>query len=164
MKTLFLIQLLKKGILASILLSIISCNFLSNDSQTQNNIEANQKDGYIVQPNYDHPKFKELDRDFTKQEHRFEIDRCEFKYNDQAFFIGDSYDKIIEIFGKPDDELVFTPNKKSYSIRYADIKLFFRFIPSDNSLKTIVLYIGNLEQNEDITIAPLAELKTNAAW
>lgn len=32
-------------------------------------------------------------------EHRFEFDACEMRYNEQAFKLGDSIDKFIELFG-----------------------------------------------------------------
>ncbi len=134
-------HLLKKLSICTLVLSLVSCGFLGNDSKAQ--------EGYVVQPNYDHPKFKELDAAFAKQEHRFEIDRCEFTYNDQAFFIGDSYDKIIEIFGEPDKEPVYTFDKKSYSIKYKKLKLFFRFLPLENTLKSFTLRMSDYEGHKD---------------
>ncbi len=107
MKNNYFIKLLKKLSITTVILSMVSCSFFTNPFKAQNTEE-----GYVVQPNYDHPKFKALDVAFAKQEHRFEIDRCEFKYNNQTFFIGDSYDKIIEIFGKPDKESIYTLNRK----------------------------------------------------
>ncbi len=131
----------KKLSIITLLLSLVSCGFLGNDSKAQ--------EGYVVQPNYDHPKFKELDAAFAKQEHRFEIDRCEFTYNDQTFFIGDSYDKIIEIFGEPDEEPIYTFDKKSYSIEYKKLKLLFFFFANRSNLKTYSISISNYKGHKN---------------
>ncbi|WP_298956516.1 hypothetical protein [uncultured Nonlabens sp.] len=126
MKNSLVIQTLKKISLSFLALSLTACNFLGDHSKAPEPMEETSKEqatqkedaeAYVVQPNYDHPKFKELDAAFKKQKHRFEIDRCEFKYNDQSFFIGDSYDKIVEIFGEPNKEPVYSFDKKIYSIK-----------------------------------------------
>ncbi|WP_025743286.1 hypothetical protein [Aquimarina pacifica] len=59
-------------------------------------------DDYKVTANTKHPKFKPLVNKFNQQKHRFEFDICEYKYNSNSFFFGDSPEKIISIFGKPD--------------------------------------------------------------
>lgn len=61
-------------------------------------------DNYNITPNTKHPKFKSLVEEFKRQEHRFEFDICEYKYNNQSFFIGDSPKKIVAIFGNPDEK------------------------------------------------------------
>ncbi|WP_298956515.1 hypothetical protein [uncultured Nonlabens sp.] len=136
MKNSLVIQTLKKISLSFLLLNLTACNFLGDHSKAPEPMEETSKEqatqkedaeAYVVQPNYDHPKFKELDAAFKKQKHRFEIDRCEFKYNDQSFFIGNSYDKIIEILGKPDKEPVLTLDKLYSSIRYNDLGITIWF-------------------------------------
>ena len=51
--------------------------------------------------------------------------------------------RVIEIFGEPDKEPVFTFDKKSYSIKYKKIKLFLRFRPYDNILKNLTVYMSD---------------------
>ncbi|WP_298956513.1 hypothetical protein [uncultured Nonlabens sp.] len=159
MKNSLVIQTLKKISLSFLALSLTACNFLGDHSKAPEPMEETSKkqatqkedaEAYVVQPNYDHPKFKELDAAFKKQKHRFEIDRCEFKYNDQSIFIGDSYDKIIEIFGKPDEKPVFTSDKISYSIEYSSIKLFIRFFSNTNKLKSFTLRLSDYEEPKNI--------------
>ncbi len=132
-------HLLKKLSICTLVLSLVSCGFLGNDSKAQ--------EGYVVQPNYDHPKFKELDAAFAKQEHRFEIDRCEFTYNDQAFFIGDSYDKIIEIFGEPDDK--FIHNDGDFNLKYKKLKLIIWFSKENNKVISFSMRMSNYKGHKD---------------
>lgn len=61
-------------------------------------------DDYTITNNTEDPKFKLLVEEFKKQEHRFEFDTCEYKYNNQSFFLGASQTEIINIFGKPDEQ------------------------------------------------------------
>ncbi len=131
----------KKLNIITLVLSLVSCGFLGNDSKAQ--------EGYIVQPNYEHPKFKELDAAFAKQEHRFEIDRCEFKYNDQAFFIGDSYDKIIEIFGEPDNKITKTVTGEALILVYKKLKLTLQFATESKELKMLSMRMSDYEGHKD---------------
>lgn len=61
-------------------------------------------DDYTVTAKKRHPKYKSLLNRFKQQEHRFEFDTCEYKYNDHSFFFGDNPEKIIAVFGEPDNK------------------------------------------------------------
>ena len=144
MNSIFLIKGIKRAAIASLFCCILSCSFFSEDSKAQNNMDReaskpaikDNQEGYIVKPNYEHPKFKELDATFAKQEHRFEIDRCEFKYNDQSFFIGDSEEKIISILGEPDKKSENNSLDKNY-FKYKKLKLLIWF---SNKTKKVISF------------------------
>ena len=155
MNSIFLIKGIKKAAIASLLCCTLLCSFFSEDSKAQNNMDTEaskptaqtSEDGYIVEPNYEHPKFKELDAAFAKQDHRFEIDRCEFKYNEQSFFIGDSEEKIISILGEPDTRFTKTLDGKSYNLNYKKLKLWFVY--ADNKVESFVLRMSDYEGHKD---------------
>lgn len=113
-----------------ILLILNSCEF-TNSQEEEKEKEENY---YVVQPHYEHLTFKKLEAAFAKEEHRFEFDRCEFKYNDKSFFIGDSYEEIIAVFGEPDEPPTYTFDKKSYSIHYEKLKIHFWFPANKHQL------------------------------
>ncbi|TCI94794.1 hypothetical protein [Tenacibaculum sp. M341] len=75
-------------------------------------------DDYVISAYTDHPKFKELTDQFNQQAHRFEFGVCEYKYNDQQFFIGDNPEKITAIFGEPDERRESTRYEFGDSYRY----------------------------------------------
>ncbi len=150
MKTNFSIQILKKLCTTCVVASMVSCGFLSNNTKKENNMDTSENnptaqnpntDTYIVKPNYEHPKFKALDEAFAKQEHRFEIDRCEFKYNDQAFFIGDTMEKIIEIFGEPDGRKIKSLDETATTFVYEQLKFRATFSTSNKTLKSYVQFL-----------------------
>ncbi len=157
-------------LVVSICLAYYSCGFLDNgkggkemsdiieknrdgalkDShqETQETID-DYTDTYTITPKYGDPKFKELITQFNKQEHRFEIDTCEFKYNDQSFFIGDSPEKIISIFGKPDGGIIETFNKSSNVYRYVKLKMSISFSSEFDYLTKISLGLQDYRGHDD---------------
>lgn len=137
MKNSLVIQTLKKISLSFLLLSLFSCG---NNSKAQN--------GYVVQPNYDHPKFKELDAAFAKQKHRFEIDRCEFKYNGKSFFIGDTEGEIIAALGEPDD-IYKDPSDLEYNLKYKKLKLKLWFTKENNKVISLSMQMSSFRGHDD---------------
>ncbi len=138
-------QHIKHLILSALALNILSCGFLEDKTKGNEAMAATEQDttaqnapadGYIVTPHVAHPKFKALSAAFETQEHRFEIDRCEFKYNGKSFFIGDTEEKIIEIFGKPDE--TFMPTHKK--VIYFDYKALHITIKIDYKTKKTLNY------------------------
>ncbi len=75
-------------------------------------------DDYTITAKTRHPKFKPLVNQFKQQQHRFEFDTCEYKYNDQSFFFGDTPEKILSIFGEPDEKDERTHYQFGNSDRY----------------------------------------------
>lgn len=116
---------MKKVTIFLLILTFTSCVF-TNDR------EKEEEKMYTVQPNYEHETFKKLEAAFAREEHRFEFDRCEFKYNDQSFFIGDVYEKMLTIFGEPDEAPVYTIDNTSYSIHYERLKIHLWFNASNH--------------------------------
>ncbi|MBU2998077.1 hypothetical protein KO500_16670 [Cellulophaga baltica] len=161
--------MIKKIIVTSvIIISLSACNFLSSnsrkkaastdDSKQLNSEEkniVNNSDDLTITPKYDEPRYKELMTQFEKQEHRFEIDACEFKYNGKSFFIGDSYEKILSIFGGHEDELFLSKKHSKSSFNYDDIKLRFR--QSEPEKKLIVLDLA-LDRRFTGDVAPPFEI------
>ena len=74
------LRLLSRWTVIVVLLhSSLACNNLSKQKTPNTPVTATKKipmqsQGYTVQPNYDHPKFKTLSAAFDKEKHRFEID------------------------------------------------------------------------------------------
>ncbi len=157
-------------LVVSICLAYYSCGFLDNgkggkemsdiieknrdgalkDShqETQETID-DYTDTYTITPKYGDPKFKELIAQFNKQEHRFEMDACEFKYNGQSFFIGDSAEKIKTIFGEPDGGVVESMDKSAKTYRYTSLGVKFRFFNATNQL---FYYDLTITDNKNINI------------
>ncbi len=152
-------------LVVSICLAHYSCGFLDNGKggkEMSDIIEKNRDgalkdshqetsekiddytDTYTIMPKYGDPKFKELITQFNKQEHRFEIDTCEFKYNDQSFFIGDSPEKIISIFGEPDGGIIESIDKTVVSYVYQNLLLTIRFSIDENKM---VYYLLRMRDN-----------------
>jgi hypothetical protein len=144
----YIIQLLKKLSIISLFLSLLSCGFFSEEAKVQKTTEAT-KVPYIVQPNYEHPKFKQLETAFAKQEHRFEIDRCEFKYNDNSFFIGDAMEKIISVFGEPDGGRIKSKDGSVIFFFFEKIKLQLRFSTSTKKLKSYTQNLSDYSSHKD---------------
>ena len=149
---------LKKSFLIVMLLSLTACNFLGDHSKAPEPMEETLKEqatqkvdakAYVVQPNYDHPKFKELDAAFAKQKHRFEIDRCEFKYNDQSFFIGDSEQKVITALGEPELRHTETLDGESYALEYKKLKLLLWFQFKNNQVESFVLRMSDYDGHQN---------------
>ncbi len=142
----------------SMLLCLISCNFLSKETRAQEMEEQEKQleqetvddytDNYTITPNYEHPKFKELSDAFAKQAHRFEIDACEFKYNGKSFFIGDSMEKIVEVFGEPDRKIE-TLDKSSLVCKYKLFKLSISFSTREKNIESFSIRMSDYRGNED---------------
>ncbi len=151
-------QHIKHLILSILVFNMLSCGFLEDKTKDNEAMAVTVQDttaqnaptdGYIVTPHVAHPKFKALSAAFEKQEHRFEIDRCEFKYNGESFFIGDTKEKIIEVFGKPDEAPIFTFDEEVYSLVYDKLKITLRFIAELNTLRSITIRMSNYKGHED---------------
>ncbi len=148
-------QHIKHLILSTLVLNMLSCGFLEDKTKDNEAVAATVQDttaqnapadGYIVTPHVAHPKFKALSTAFETQEHRFEIDRCEFKYNGKSFFIGDTEEKIIEIFGIPES------NKKSIKgnnsiFRYKKLNIELWFDSINNTIISLGLLINVYKKN-----------------
>ncbi len=117
-----------------------------NATNTQETID-DYTDTYTITPDYDSPRFKELITQFNKQEHRFEMDACEFRYNGQSFFIGDSVEKIKTIFGDPDGEVIMSLDKTMITFNYSNLGLKFRFSVKSKVLEVFLLKIRNIREN-----------------
>ncbi|SDF00578.1 hypothetical protein [Cellulophaga baltica] len=159
---------IKLLITIALIISLTACNFLnsnlkekdvSTDASKKSNAEekniVNDSDDLTITPKYDDPRYKELMTQFEKQEHRFEIDVCEFKYNGKSFFIGDSYEKILSIFGEHKDELFLSKKHSKSSFNYDDIKVRFR--QSEPEKKLIVLDLA-LDRRFTGDVAPPFEI------
>ena len=156
----------KSFLFQRIIVLFLVCSCLGCIKLTRNNLKAlgvtndvtteTDEIGYVVQPNYDHPKFKELSAAFDKEAHRFEIDACEFKYNDQSFFIGDSMAKIIEIFGEPDEEPQYSLDESAYYLTFNSVKLYMWFAATKNSVRSVKFRFS--DKIDDI-IAPFSTVK-----
>ncbi len=148
-------QYIKHLILSALALNMLSCGFLEDKTKDFNKNKATKSqpevqknmndyiDSYDIIPNMTHPKLKLLSSAFKKQEHRFEIDRCAFKYNGKSFFIGDTMEKIKSIFGAPDSPHVPTQNIKTVRIQYKELKILFKFSESDKKLKAFKISFTN---------------------
>ncbi|KGK30604.1 hypothetical protein [Cellulophaga sp. E6(2014)] len=145
---------IKLLITIALIISLTACNFfnsnlkekdVSTDASKKSNAEekniVNDSDDLTITPKYDDPRYKELMTQFEKQEHRFEIDACEFKYNGKSFFIGDSYEKILSIFGEHKDELFLSEKYSYYRFKYDDIKLTFLLSEPGKKLTTLNLVL-----------------------
>jgi hypothetical protein len=143
-----LMHSLKKTPLLIVAISMVSCGFFSEDEKAQKTTEAT-KVPYIVQPNYEHPEFKTLDATFSKQEHRFEINRCEFKYNEQPFFIGDAMEKIISVFGEPDGGKIKSGDGSVIFFDYEKLKFHAKFSNTDKKLKSYKMYLSDYSGHKD---------------
>ncbi len=115
-----------------------------NATNTQETID-DYTDTYTITPDYDSPRFKELITQFNKQDHRFEIDTCEFKYNDQSFFIGDSPEKIISIFGEPDGGVIKSLDGSVETYNYEHFKFKLRFSLPQKKLVNYWLFFKDYE-------------------
>ena len=148
----------KQFSLLSIVLCFISCNFSTKETNAQemkkdDSIKTetidDYTDDYTITPNIEHPKFKVLSEAFTKQKHRFEIDACEFKYNGQSFFIGDSMEKIVKIFGEPHEEMIETSDG-NFNTTYLKNKVSLRFDSSKEKLISFLLWLNITEATNDL--------------
>jgi len=101
-------------------------------------------DTYTITPNSTLPKFKELTAQFAAQKHRFEIDSCVFTYNGQSFFIGDNVEKITNIFGEPESDIIESLDKTVMTYNYPSLGLKFRFLTKNKSLNYFGLTIRSI--------------------
>ncbi len=140
-------QFIKHLILSALALNMLSCGFLEDKTKDNEATAATvqdttaqnaPKDGYIVTPYVAHPQFKALSAAFETQEHRFEIDRCAFKYNGKSFFIGDTEEKILKILGKP-DEIIKNDINKNYHLEYIKFKIILKFNSKSKLLESLVM-------------------------
>ncbi len=140
-----------------LILNFTACGFLEDKTKGNEAMAATvqdttaqnaPKDDYIVTPHVAHPQFKALSAAFETQEHRFEIDRCAFKYNGTSFFIGDTEEKIIEIFGEPNSK-INTLKGESYVFEYKKLKVEIWFNNNNNTVKSIGLLMSNYEGHEN---------------
>ncbi len=151
-------QHIKYLILSTLVLNMLSCGFLEDKTKDNEAMAVTVQDttaqnvptdGYIVTPHVAHPKFKALSAAFETQEHRFEIDRCEFKYNGKSFFFKETYDDIIKIFGKPNEAPIYTFDEELYSIKYKELKLTVVFTSGTNSFMALSLRVSDYKGHED---------------
>ncbi len=122
---------------------------LKNSSQEIQETIDDYTDTYTITPKYGDPKFKELIAQFNKQEHRFKMDACEFRYNGQSFFIGDSAEKIKTIFGEPNGEIVMSLDKTSFYYDYDELGLSIRFSSKDETAEVFLLKVRDVRGNHN---------------
>ncbi len=151
-------QHIKHLILSTLVLNMLSCGFLEDKTKDNEAMAVTVQDttaqnapadGYIVTPHVAHPKFKALSAAFETQEHRFEIDRCAFKYNGKSFFIGDTEEKIIKIFGKPDKKFL-KPEKDRYFLKFSKLKLKLWFSKKSFKIISLSLNLNDDEMSEEL--------------
>lgn len=108
---------MKKVLLIVLCLLYNSCDFVGSwldekqvemEKERKEELEKRTIDYYTsnltIVPNKTDTKFNILSKEFRDQKHRFEFNICEYKYNNQLFFIGDSPEKMVSIFGEPDEK------------------------------------------------------------
>ena len=158
-------SLFKIASIAYLFTACISCSFFNNEkksdlmSNDKDKTKTNQEketiddytDTYKIIPNYKLPIFKELVMKFNTQEHRFEINTCEFKYNGKSFFIGDSVDSITAIFGEPQGEITKSGDETSFYYDYNNLNISMRFSTSKKNLEVFNI---NLRDYDDKHISP----------
>ncbi|WP_405414120.1 hypothetical protein [Maribacter sp. Asnod1-A12] len=131
---------MKKAILIILCLQCISCDFVGNwleenhkqrEEKSKIDLEKRTIDYYTsnlkIIPNKQHPKFEVLIKEFNDQNHRLAFNICEYKYNDQNFFFGDSPRKIASIFGEPDE-------KSEVRVRYESEDGFSEYLTEEDKL------------------------------
>ena len=144
-----------------VIVSLSSCGFLSKKNteaeeppkevekaETPKTID-DYTDNYTITPNKAHPKFAPLMAEFKKQKHRFEIDACEFKYNDQSFFIGDSEEKVLAIFGEPDGGIRETISKKKIFYSYELLKFVTHLSVKEKTITNFSLRMSSYKGHKD---------------
>ena len=144
-----------------VIVSLSSCGFLTKknteEQEPPKEVEKAETpktiddytDNYTITPNTAHPKFKSLMAEFKKQEHRFEINACEFKYNDQSFFIGDSEEKVLSIFGEPEGGIRETLYKKNIFYTYKSLKSIIIFSAEEKIIIDFDLRMSNYKGHKD---------------
>lgn len=137
--------------LAVVSLLLTSCILLEKkevkeEVVTKKNIN-DYTDKYTIVPKNNLLKFKELVANFEKQEHRFEIEKCQFKYNGQSFFIGDNSDKIIQIFGEPDNKIK-SLDAEAITFFYKKLKIDFRFSLKESKLIHFWVHMSDYQDYE----------------
>lgn len=75
---------------------------------------------FNIEPNNQNPDLNTLILEFDNQKHRFKFNKCGFSYNDKNFFLKDTPEQIISVFGNPDE------TRKTVTYRYPEgrIKCF----------------------------------------
>lgn len=112
-------------------------------------------DTYTINPKKELLKFKELTAAFEQEVHRFEIEKCQFKYNGQSFFIGDSSEKIVQIFGEPDNKIK-SLDAEVVTFSYKKLKVDFRFCLKKS---TLIHFWVHLSDYQDYEGAPYKIIK-----
>ncbi len=126
-------------------------------------IEKKNIDDYItefnIKPNHKNSKFNNLITEFNNQKNRLEFNDCEFSYNDKSFFLKDTPEQIIFVFGNPDK------TRKTVTYRYPEgtIKCFDNSFSKGKLSFQIYDYpdkknYGNVLWNEHYENTPFKEL------
>lgn len=127
-------------------------------ADTQGNID-DYTDAYAITPKKDLPKFKELEAAFEQQVHRFEIEKCQFKYNEQPFFMGDSPGKIIQIFGVPNRKVESEP-QNFILFDYKELQVEIKFSYLKREMTSFLLKMAGYDdvKNKHIDIIKFRQI------